>query len=148
MKRVEVERIIHAPLDVVFARYTDHAGWSDWAGAGKVSLAREGSPDKNGVGCIRAFESAMGLQEEVTAFEPSRRMAYRIARGGFPLKNHSGEVRFEEHGGATRVIWSAEFGSRLPLTERTLARFLRAVFSRALDRFERRGIPGAASPST
>ncbi len=62
MRRIEVERIVDFQPETVFARYTDHAGWSDWAGAGKVTLAREGNPDRNGVGCVRAFESAMGLQ--------------------------------------------------------------------------------------
>jgi len=146
MRRVEVERIIEAPPEAVFARYTDHAGWSTWAGAGKVSLAREGTPDRNGVGCVRAFESAMGLQEEVIEFEPPRHMAYRIARGGFPIKDHRGEVRFEPHARGTRLVWSVEFGSRIPLSERLLARFLRTMFGRLLARFERHGMaPSAAT---
>ena len=145
MRRVEVERIIEAPPEAVFARYTDHAGWSSWAGAGKVSLAREGAPDKNGVGCVRAFESAMGLQEEVLEFEPPRRMVYTGARGGFPIKDHRGEVRFEPHPRGTRVVWSVEFGSRIPLSERAIARFLRVIFGRLLTRFEQRAMSGRAA---
>jgi uncharacterized protein YndB with AHSA1/START domain len=140
MRHVEVEHVIEAPPEKVFARYTDHAGWSRWAGAGKVSLAREGNADPNGVGCIRAFESAMGLQEEVIEFEPPRRMAYRIHRGGFPITNHRGEVRFEPDARGTRIIWSVDFGSRLPLTEGVLARFLRMIFGRLLVRFEQGGL--------
>ncbi|HEY3820748.1 MAG TPA: SRPBCC family protein [Polyangiaceae bacterium] len=145
MRRIEVERVIAAPPADVFARYTDHAAWSTWAGAGKVSLAREGAPDRNGVGCVRAFESAMGLQEEVIAFEPPRLMAYRIARGGFPLKNHRGEVRFEPHARGTRLVWSVEFASRIPLSERAIARFLRMMFGRMLARFEERGMMRSAA---
>lgn len=144
MQRVEVERVIEAPPEVVFARYTDHAGWSRWAGAGKVSLAREGSPDRNGVGCVRAFEAAMGLQEEVIEFDPPRHMAYRVIRGGFPLKDHRGDVRFEPHAGGTRVVWSAEFGSRIPLSGRPLARFVHVVFRVLLRRFARRGMAVSA----
>jgi uncharacterized protein YndB with AHSA1/START domain len=140
MRRVEVDRIIEAPPEDVFARYTDHAGWSDWAGAGKVSLEREGSPDRNGVGCVRAFESAMGLQEEVIEFEPPRRMAYRIHRGGFPITRHRGEVRFEPHDRGTRLVWTVDFGSRIPFTERALARFLRLMFGKMLTRFAERGM--------
>jgi len=140
MHRVEVERIIAAPPERVFARYTDHAGWSEWAGAGKVSLARQGSPDRNGVGCVRAFESAMGLQEEVIEFDPPTHMAYRVVRGGFPIKSHRGDVRFEPHERGTRVVWSVEFGSRIPFSEGLLARFLRRVFGVMLERFERRGL--------
>jgi uncharacterized protein YndB with AHSA1/START domain len=145
MRRVEVERVIEAPPEVVFERYTDHAGWSAWAGAGKVSLAREGAPEKNGVGCVRAFESAMGLQEEVIEFEPPKHMAYRVARGGFPIKDHRGEVRFEPHPRGTRVVWTVQFGSRIPFSERAIARFLRMVFGRLLERFERRGLTARAA---
>ena len=145
MRRVEVERVIDAPPEAVFARFNDHAGWSTWAGAGKVSLAREGTPDRNGVGCVRAFESAMGLQEEVIEFEPPRHMAYRIARGGFPLRNHRGEVRFEPHARGTRLVWSVEFGSRIPLSERAIAHFLRSMFGRLLTRFEERGMVRSAT---
>jgi uncharacterized protein YndB with AHSA1/START domain len=140
MHRVEVERIIAAPPEEVFARYTDHAGWSEWAGAGKVSLAREGAPDRNGVGCVRAFESAFGLQEEVIEFDPPRHMAYRVVRGGFPIKDHRGEVAFEPHPRGTRVVWSVRMGSRIPFTERALGRFLRTMFRTLLRRFDERGM--------
>jgi uncharacterized protein YndB with AHSA1/START domain len=145
MRRVEVERIIEAPPEVVFARYTDHAGWTAWAGTGKVSLAREGAPDKNGVGCVRAFESAMGLREEVIEFDPPHRMAYRIAHGGFPIKDHRGEVRFEPHARGTRLVWSVEFGSRIPFSERAIAGFLGRMFDRLLTRFERRAMVRSAA---
>jgi uncharacterized protein YndB with AHSA1/START domain len=145
MRRVEVERVIEAPPEAVFARFNDHAGWSAWAGAGKVSLAREGTPDRNGVGCVRAFESAMGLQEEVVEFDPPRRMAYRIVRGGFPIKNHRGEVCFEAHARGTRIVWSVEFGSRIPFSERAIASFLRRMFGRLLGRFEQRGMLHSAA---
>jgi len=140
MHRVEVERIIEAPRETVFARYTDHAAWSEWAGAGKVALAREGTPDRNGVGCVREFRSARGLQEEVIEFHPPEHMAYRVIRGGFPIRDHRGDVRFEPHPRGTRVVWSVEFGSRLPFSEALIARFLRVVFRVFLERFERRAI--------
>jgi uncharacterized protein YndB with AHSA1/START domain len=140
MPRVEVEHVIEAPPEAVFARYTDHVGWSRWAGAGKVSLAREGTPDRNGVGAVRAFERAMGLQEEVIEFEPPRHMAYRVVRGGFPIKDHRGDVRFEPHPRGTRIVWSVELGSRIPFTAGVVARLVGVVFRKLLDRFEQRGM--------
>jgi uncharacterized protein YndB with AHSA1/START domain len=138
--RVEVERVVEAPRETVFARYTDHAGWSDWAGVGKVSLARDGAPERNGVGCVRHFESAMGLQEQVIEFEPPAHMAYRIVRGGFPIREHRGDVRFESHPRGTRIVWSVEFHSGIPFTGWVLARSLERVFRVFLSRFERRAL--------
>ncbi len=140
MQRVRVERVVDAPPETVFARYTDHAGWSDWAGVGRVKLARAGEPDRDGVGCVREFESAFGLQEEVVSFERPSRMTYRVVRGGFPLRDHLGEVTFEPHGSGTRVVWTASFGSRVPFTNRALARFVQTMFGVLIDRFVRRGM--------
>jgi uncharacterized protein YndB with AHSA1/START domain len=135
--RVEAARVIEAPPEAVFTLYSDPAGWSDWAGVGKVSLATEGTRDKNGVGCVREFRSALGLREEVIEFEPPTLMAYRIVRGGFPVRDHRGEVRFEKHPRGTRVVWSVEFRSRIPFTEPALARLLANGFRMLLRRFER-----------
>jgi uncharacterized protein YndB with AHSA1/START domain len=143
MRRVQAERIIDAPPADVFARYTDHAAWSEWAGLGEVSLTKEGSPSRNGVGAVRAFRSAPGLREEVLSFDPPRSMTYRVAHGGFPLKDHRGEVLFEAHPRGTRIVWSAEFDSRVPLTAGALARFIQKMFETLLARFERRGMAAA-----
>jgi uncharacterized protein YndB with AHSA1/START domain len=140
MPRVEVDRVIEAPPEEVFAKYTDHVGWSRWAGAGPVRLARVGSPERNGVGAVRAFERAMGLQEEVIEFEPPRHMAYRVVRGGFPIKDHRGDVRFEPHPRGTRIVWSVELGSRIPFTAGLVARFVERMFRMLLARFEQRGM--------
>jgi len=141
MHRVEVERIIESPRETVFARYSDHAAWSHWAGAGTVAVVRPGSPDPNGVGCVREFRSARGLQEEVFEFHPPEHLAYRVVRGGFPIKDHRGDVSFVAHPRGTRLVWTVEFASRVPFTEALIGRFLRRVFHTFLDRFERRGLP-------
>src|SRR5215468_6162095 len=109
MHKVEVERIIDAPLEMVFARYTDHASWGRWAKLGRVTLAKAGSPEKNGVGCVRVFHAGVAVREEVIAFEPPRRMTYRLLRGAVPIRDHLGEVLFEPHARGTRVVWRCQF---------------------------------------
>jgi uncharacterized protein YndB with AHSA1/START domain len=132
MYQVEVVRIFSHPLERVFRRYTDHAGWSEWTGFGRVWLEKEGSPDRDGVGAVRAFASAPGLREEVTAFEPPARMEYRISRGGFPLTGHRGEVTFTKQGAATRVTWRVSFESRVPGLGAVMEVALGALFRRLL----------------
>src|SRR5690349_4997767 len=111
---VVVERFIDHPIEEVFRRYTDHEGWSRWAGFGKVRLVREGRPDRNGVGSVRAFQAAPGLREEVTLFEPPKRMEYRVVRGPVPMRDHLGEVTFEPEGQGTRVVWRVSFRVSVP----------------------------------
>jgi len=132
MNQVEVVRVFSHPLERVFRRYTDHVGWSEWSGFGRVSLVKEGSPERDGVGAVRAFASAPGLREEVTLFEPNARMEYRIVQGGFPLTDHHGEVVFTQQGAATRVTWRVSFASKIPGIGAVMEVALIALFRRVL----------------
>jgi hypothetical protein len=114
MRHVDVERFFAHPVERVFSRYTDHVGWSDWAGVGRVRLARTGSPDPNGVGAVRTFAHAPGLREEVTRFDPPNRMDYCVVEGPLPMADHHGEVRFAPDGAGTRLTWRVTFRSTLP----------------------------------
>ena len=115
MQKVEVVRTFPAPAERVWEVYTDHAGWSQWAGFQKSWLEREGEKDRNGTGAVRGFGSGgIKVFEEVLDFEPCKRMTYRVIRGGLPMKNHLGEVLFESEGEDTRVIWRCRFESAIP----------------------------------
>ena len=39
---VTIERRFDHPIETVFRSYTDHEGWTKWAGFGRVYLVREG----------------------------------------------------------------------------------------------------------
>lgn len=132
MQHVEVSRSFPRPIEVVFRRYTDNARWGEWVGLGPVWLAAEGTDERNGVGCVRAFSLAPGLREQVIRFEPPHRMEYRVIAGAFPLADHHGEVVFEPDGAGTRVIWRVSFRSRIPLTGGLIRRGLTMLFNRIL----------------
>ena len=134
MQYVEVKRVIDAPIDAVWARYTDHVSWTEWAGLGKVTLDRQGDPPPNGVGCVRAISSGgVKVVEEVLSFEPPRRMTYRIVRGGLPIKDHLGEVDFEPHGDRTLVTWRCRFDSKIAGLGGLFRFFITRLFRNALE---------------
>ncbi len=139
MRNVEVERIVEAPIEEVFRRYTDHAAWSSWAGLGKVTRERDGAPSKNGVGCIRVFNNGLKMREEIVSFDEPTRMTYRIV-GFSPLRGHLGEVTFEPHETGTRVVWRCQFDSRIPFTGAAIERALVKLFTVTLSRFARHGL--------
>jgi uncharacterized protein YndB with AHSA1/START domain len=141
MRRVEVERIFPHPVERVFRRYTDHAGWSEWAGVGRIYLTREGYPDKNGVGSVRAFSLTPGLREEVVRFDPPvhdgsasspARQDYRVVGGPVPIADHHGEVTFEPQGSGTRLTWRVSFRPTIPGIGFVLERGLTMMFRRML----------------
>jgi carbon monoxide dehydrogenase subunit G len=53
VQRVEVVRRFSAPPQAVWDVYTDHAGWSEWAGIGKSWLEVAGDPDRKGGGPMK-----------------------------------------------------------------------------------------------
>jgi uncharacterized protein YndB with AHSA1/START domain len=142
MQQVEVRRRIAGRPEDVFAAYTDHVSWSEWAGMGPVRLAREGVPAPNGVGCVRVIGPRFAAaHEEVLSFEPPKRMTYRIV-GGLPLlRDHLGEVEFAPDGDGTLVAWRCRFESRIPGLGGLLRRGIARAFRGALDGLARRRFP-------
>ena len=142
MQHVEVERRFQAPPEQVWRVYTDHAGWSAWAGLGRARLATEGQPDRNGVGAVRCFSTGgVSVYEEVLSFEPPKRMTYRVVRGGIPIMtNHFGEVVLEPDGGGTRLIWRCRFDSSVPGLGAPMRWMITRLFRRALEGLARRGL--------
>jgi len=142
MQRVEVTRRFAAPPQAVWDVYTDHAGWEEWASVGRSRLSRQGQPDRNGAGAVRALgPGPLAAYEEVLEFEPPKRMTYRVLRGGIPVRNHLGEVRFEPDGDGTRVVWSCRFESRVPLMGGVFQRIVTRVFRQALDGLAKHAFP-------
>jgi uncharacterized protein YndB with AHSA1/START domain len=148
MEHVEVEQVIRAPRQAVWDLYTDHVSWTRWAGMGTVHLEREGVPAPNGVGCVRVISNAgIGVHEEVLEFEAPRRMAYRVIKGGLPMRDHLGEVIFEDHESGTKVIWRCRFQAGLPIPGLGfLFRLLvQRLFARALASLARQPFAAAAA---
>ena len=116
MLEVSVKKDIPARRQAVWDVYTDHMSWNGWAGIGKVRLEREGRPVPNGVGCVRVISAGgMSVHEEVLSFDAPVRMTYRVIRGGLPIKNHHGEVVFDDGpSGGTTITWRCRFESRIP----------------------------------
>lgn len=142
MQRVEVSRHFAAPPEEVWRVYTNHARWSAWAGFQRSWLEREGSPDPNGTSAVRGFGTGpVRVFEEILEFEPPKRMTYRVLGGGIPIRDHLGEVCFEDDGDATLLVWRCRFESRIPGLGSLLQRLVRRVFVRALDGLARRRFP-------
>ena len=141
MQHVEVERRFEASPAEVWKVYTDHAGWTSWAGLGRARLETEGQPDRNGVGAVRCFSTGgVSTFEEVLSFEPPKRMTYRVVRGGIPImKDHLGEVVLEPDGAGTRLIWRCRFDSSIPGFGTPMRWLVTGLFRRALAGLAKRG---------
>jgi uncharacterized protein YndB with AHSA1/START domain len=143
VQEIEVERKFCATPQEVWDVYTDHAGWSAWAGFQKSWLEVAGVPDRNGAGAVRGFSSGgVRVFEEVVEFDPPKRMTYRVVRGRLPIRNHLGEVVFEPDGEGTRVTWRCRFESKLPGLGPPMRFFVTRMFRKALDGLAHHAFPG------
>lgn len=122
---------IDAPVKVVWSVMTDHVRWARWGSSKHVTLERLGVPSPNGLGAIRCFAAGpVKVREEVTAFEPPRRMAYRLNTKTMTTSYESDMV-LVAGGAATVLEWSSTFVPRVPGT----AWLVRRIFERAVRGF-------------
>ena len=134
VQEIRVDRELAVAPEVAWERFTDHRGWADWAGAKEVVLRQEGDPAPNGLGAIRVLRArGLAVEEEVTAFEPPRRMRYRLV-AGLPIRDHSGEVEFEPSAAGTHLTWSIRFRPLVPGTGRLASWALRRSLEDILQR--------------
>ena len=137
MPEFQLQVTVAARREAVWRVFTDHKGMERWAGAKEVVLRQQGDPPPNGLGAIRVIRSGgIAIEEEITAFDAPKRMAYRMV-GGLPVKNYEADVSFEPSESGTRVVWNVRFDPVIPFTGGLLARLIRRGLQDVLDRLTR-----------
>ena len=71
-----------------------------------------------------------------TAFEKDRLIEYRITKGGF-MKHHLGTMRFSASGSGTRLDYTIEIESAIPLLTGPLAKALDSGIRKGLQKLSR-----------
>jgi uncharacterized protein YndB with AHSA1/START domain len=138
MTQLDISTHIRAPRDSVWAAITDHEGMVGWAPLRSVTLAREGSPDRNGVGAVRRMHGpGVTIEEEVVAWDPPYAYDYRLLRGA-PIRKHRGRIELSQQGEATEVRWRIEFRPVIPGTGWLLRLVLGQSLGSMLARLKRK----------
>lgn len=140
--RATATTIVKKPVDHVWSVLADHEGMASWGPGMKVTLDKEGTPERNGVGAVRRIAApgpAPAIVEEITVFESGSRLGYK-ALGGVPFKNYSGEVVLSPVAEGTKVEYAVSldepFGLR-PLgfvPAKAVAQTLLLLLARAAQR--------------
>lgn len=101
--------------------------WAEWGPWSSSQLEREGTPPPGGVGAVRLLKRfPLTLREELTAFEPPDRLAYRLL-SGMPVRDYRAEVSLSQADSGTDLRWRAEFDA-LPGIGGLLRRQLQSAF--------------------
>ena len=137
MPEFQLQGSVAAPRERVWRLYVDHVGWMRWAGVKEVVLRQQGDPPPNGLGAIRVMRSSgIAIEEEVTAFDPPKYMAYRLV-GGVPVRDYEAEVRFEDSESGTDITWDVRFRPLIPFTGGLMKRVIQRGLQDVLDRLAR-----------
>jgi uncharacterized protein YndB with AHSA1/START domain len=108
-------RQVAAPPEVVFDVLTDHRRYPEITQLRKAELEREGDPEPNGLGAIRVLTVAgPPMREEVIAYEPPFRFAYKIL-SGLPVRDHVGTVELQPGDDGTEVTYAVKTTPTIPL---------------------------------
>ena len=120
------------PPEVLFRVATDHEGMSRWVGAPVSVIA---APKDGGVGTVRRITAGpLRIDEEVVAWDPPRRMIYRVVRG-LPLRYHRGELRVSPWGdGRSQLAWEITIASSAPFVAEGIARVLERTINTGLKK--------------
>lgn len=90
----DVRRVPADPA-VVWGIVSNHEHMSDWTPSRRVVLETPGSPDRNGVGAIRALHMfGPVIRERITRFEPPTTLQYRLV-SGLPFRDYTGQITVE-----------------------------------------------------
>ena len=134
MHRVEIKRVINAPIEKVFAEISNHEGYVRFAGVDKAELIREGDKERNGMGAVRHLQlGKLAIDEEIVGFDvpenDTAKMEYRITRMKPKLFHHIlGRVLLTEADGKTTVVWSSEFEVPVPVAGPMIEKLLAKPF--------------------
>lgn len=121
---------IHAPIERVFEALSDHESFLK-SNDTHTSIAQPGTPDRNGLGCVRAVRSKGGVRfaEEITGWSPPTSYDYQIRESSLPLRHHGGQLRFTTRGEGTEVDWTTRFDVTVPLVGRALEPLTAAILT-------------------
>ena len=112
---LEIVQDFHKPVAEVFAYLADHNKLGKVLGI-PVKRVRDGEGSVNGVGSVRRLGlGPLAVEETVTAVSPNRSIDYRISKGGGPIRNHRGQLKFSGSNRGSSVTWIIQFDSLLPL---------------------------------
>ena len=113
---IDIMQTFNAPVETVFAELTDHEKFGKLLKADIKRIVDGEGGYVNGLGSVRKITPLplADFEETVVTFEPNQVMEYEITKGS-PLKNHKGRMEFSQVDGNTRLRYTIEFESKIPL---------------------------------
>jgi uncharacterized protein YndB with AHSA1/START domain len=125
MQTVTVERVVAAPVTLVFEWLSDASNYPRSWIVVRQRLVRPGEGTPYGLDAVRSLTWLFGwFRERITTFRPPHEFSYVVERSVPPLRHEGGRVRLSEVDGGTRIVWTTTVELRVPVAADALTRLL------------------------
>lgn len=135
IQTITINQAFNAPVKQVFSDLSDHEKFGKICG---ISMKRvvDGSVHLNGLGSVREIKIGVlpAFQETITKFVEYERVEYKITKGS-PIKNHIGSLIFTESKGKTKLKFTIELESKIPLTSTLIKTVLGFGLKKGLKKY-------------
>ncbi len=139
--QIKVDRLVKAPIEVVWQVVADHQGMTQWMPMIKhVNLVKPDEKGAWGEGCERHCQFGGDLlQEKIVHWDPPYGYAYSIADMHI-VKNHVGHIELIEKMDGTLVTWTQYFEPQGNFVKKWMAKnvMLPQVMKKALKNLEKK----------
>ncbi len=128
METVELKVYIHAPVEDVWEKLSDYEGYADLSDVREAKLLRPGEKERNGLGAVRRV-NVMGVVfiEDITAFDPPRRLEYHVKKCSIPLKHKLGRMDLTPRGEGTEIHWTTIIEIPIPIIGGLMTKISRLI---------------------
>lgn len=140
-QRIEVNQTFPFSVEKLYAFLSEHENLGAIFPA-RIKRIREGQDSPNGVGSVRKIIMAPGvsLEETVTKAEPNQLIEYTITKGGWPVKDHYGVMKFYPYEGGSRLHYTITLDSAVPGTGWIIKKALETPIRVGLKKLAKNGI--------
>ncbi len=140
-QRIEVVQAFPFSVEKLYAFLSEHENLGAIFPA-KIKRVRDGQGSVNGVGSVRKIIMAPGLalEETVTKAEPNQLIEYTITKGGWPINDHYGVMKFYPYEGGSRLHYTIDLGAALPGAAWVVKKALEGSIRSGLKKLAKDGI--------
>lgn len=130
MNRFKLEKVIDAPLEIVWAA----ADFTRSAGPYPMTVRDPGDPERNFIGFTRAVSSGNRIIiEHLLSVDPMKQYTYQLT-DGVPVKDdYLGKVDFIQIGEDTKITWTVSFIPKFPGTGWFVALLIKNSVGKIID---------------
>ena len=117
VQNISITQEFNAPVETVFGTLTDHESFGNLMSGAQITRVVDSTEGNvNGTGSVRSIKMplAPAFEETVVSYEKNKLMEYTISKGS-PIKNHLGRMNFSEDNGKTKLHYTIQLESKLPV---------------------------------